>query len=259
VAFFHQRRPRGFDVLIDRIRDSLFRRLADWLESDWIRLAPVDQIHATLIGMEARLDHGELVNKNWEGGEADEPVCSMDLDGFARYMQQVELPIQLQFGGFSPSADNPYDPRPPFERSFTILPDGLIVVVGWPMLDGVIRPALLDFRKGAESFHIVHKYHKKEADRDNDAFLVLGVITPMPWDGRAGPRHGYEDFVAALSEAQEAIRESLRTAPAEVALRREHGCVVRYRSADLAGVPERDMLPWESVTAEGLRRLYRSQ
>ena len=47
---------------------------------------------------------------------------------------------------------------PHCERSFTIRQDGLIVAIGWPITGGVIRPALLDFRKGAELFHIIHKY-----------------------------------------------------------------------------------------------------
>jgi hypothetical protein len=257
VAFFHERRPREFDALIDRLQDSLRRRLARWLlRSEAVRLAPGDRIHATLIGMEASREHGELINTNWRRSRTGAESRPMDLDGFAGYLRRVGFPIRLRFGGFAPADANPYDPRPPFERSFAIRRDGLIVAVGWPIRDGVIRPALLDFRKGAEPFNIVHKYHMKETDRDNDAFLVLGALTPMPWEDRGGPRDGTGRLVAALEAVQEEIRESLRDAPMELDLERAHCVVVRYRTADLAAVPERDILPWDAVTAEALRRLY---
>jgi hypothetical protein len=259
VAFFHQRRPRAFGELIDRLQGRLRRRLAGWLARDWIRLAPAGQVHATLIGMEARLEHGELVNRNArEGGSAGgADPGPMDLDGFAGYIRRLEWPIRLRFGGFAPADVNPYDPRPPFQRSFSIGRDGLIVAVGWPWRDGVIRPALLDFRKGAERSHIIHKYHRQEADRDNDAFLVLGAVTPRPWDDRGGPPGGFAEFVAALDRVQAEIREWLQAAPVELDLGREHACVVRYRSADLAGVAEPDILGCDAVTTQALRWLYR--
>ena len=45
--------------------------------------------------------------------------------------------------------------------------------------------------------------------------------------------------------------------PGVTELRREPCGVVRDRTADLAAVPEQDILPWDVVTAQGLRRLYR--
>jgi hypothetical protein len=245
------------DALVHWFQGFLRLRLAEWLKQDWVRLTPVEQVHATLIGMEATLDHGELLNKNLlKASRGRGEPRPMELGGFARYLHRVGFPIRLRFGGFAPDAVNPYDARPPFERSFTIRPDGLIVAIGWPMRNEVIQPALVDLRKGAEDFQIVHKYHESETDRDNDAFLVLGAVTPMPWEGEGKPWPGFEGFLAALSETQEGIRESLPSAALEVAMSREHCTIVRYRSADLAGVPERDILPLEAVTAEGLQRLY---
>jgi hypothetical protein len=258
VAFFHERRPRLFDALIDRLQDSLRRRLSRWLERDWIRLAPAGQVHATLIGMEATLEHGELINRNGRSRPGAE-ARPMNLEGFAEYIRRMKWPIRLQFGGFSPADVNPYDQRPPFERSFSIRSDGLVVAIGWPIVDGVIQPTLADFRKGAELFHIIHKYHVNATDRDNDAFLVLGAVTPMPWAGSGRPRDGYERFFAALAGVQEEIRESLRTTPLEPEMGRRHCCFVRYRTADLATVPERDILPCEATSAEKLRGLYLSE
>jgi len=257
VAFFRDQRPWVLNALVDWFQGSLRSRLSEWLRQDWVRLAPIGQIHATLIGMEARFDHGELINKNLDEIKTGVAARPMDLAGFSGYLRRMAFPIRLQFGGFSPCAANPYDARPPFERSFTIRPDGLIITVGWPVLNGVIQPALVDFRKGAEGFQIVHKYHGRETDRDNDAFLVLGAITTMPWESEHKPRKGFEDFLGALSETQREIRESLGTASVEIALSDEHCSVVRYRSADLAGVPERDIVTLRDATAESLRRLYR--
>jgi hypothetical protein len=256
VAFFQGRRPRGFDALIGWFQDSVGNRCDEWLKRDWLRLAPVGQIHATLIGMEAQFAGGDLINNNWRAATIGVQAEPMDLDGFAAYLHQMESPIRLRFGGFSREAVNPFDARMPFERSFTVRPDGLIVAVGWPWAGGVIRPALVDFRKGAEKFNIIHKYHMNRIDHDNDAFLVLGAVTPMPWDDQAKLRSGHEGFIAALSEVQGEIRELLQAAPLEVELLREHCCVVRYRSMDLAGVSERDVLPFSAVTAGRLRELY---
>ena len=171
----------------------------------------------------------------------------------------MEAPIRLRFGGFSADILNPYDSRPPFERSFTIRPDGLIVAIGWPVFNDVIQPALINFRKGAEHFQIVHKYHAKEADCDNDAFFVMGAVTSKPWESDGKPRSGYESFIASLSIIQRQIRDSLQTASLEVELCREHCCVLRYTSADLAGVEEQGVVPLEAVTAERLRGLYCSE
>jgi hypothetical protein len=259
VALFNKRRPWVFDALIDWFHEALHSQLSEWLWKDWVMLNSVGQTHVTLIGMEASFDRSELINKNLK--EIKERVelrpMAMDLAGFSRYLRGIETPIRLKFGGFSPDAINPYDSRPPFERSFTIRPNGLIVAVGWPVLNDVIQPALIDFRKGAERFQIVHKYHVKETDCDDDAFLVIGAVTSKPWDNEGKPQNGYEDFIASLSETQRQIRESLQTASLEVALRKEHCCVVRYPSADLAGVQEQDVLPLEAVTAERLQGFYR--
>jgi hypothetical protein len=257
VAFIHEHRPEAIDALIDRLQASLRHRLSHWLESDWIRLTPAGQVHATLIGLEATLEHGELVNTNGRSRPAA-GSRPMDLGGFAEYLRRREWPIRLRFGGFSPGDVNPYDPRPPFLRSFAIRPDGLVVAIGWPMVDGVIRPTLLDLRKAAERFHIVHKYHARETDRDNDAFLVLGAVTPMPWLGTGRPRDGFDHFLAALARAQDQIRESLQAAPLELELGREHCCFVRYHTADLAAVPERQIVSCDAITAAELRGLYLS-
>jgi hypothetical protein len=56
--------------------------------------------------------------------------------------------------------------------------------------------------------------------------------------------------VDAIS-GQEASRESLRTEPLE--RKPKHGRVLRDRPADPAGVAERDILPGDAFTAEGLR------
>jgi hypothetical protein len=256
VAFFHERRPRVVDDLIDRLQDSLRCRLSQWLEWDWIRLAPASQVHATLIGMEASLEHGGLVNTNGRRSRPGAELRPMDLDGFVESIRLMEWPIRLRFGGFSPADANPYDQRPPFERSFTIRQDGLMVAIGWPVAHSIIRPALLDFRKDAERFHIIHKYHAKASDRDNDAFLVLGTVTSLPWAGPGQPREGYDRFLAALAGAQEEVRETLRTTPMEFEMGPEHCCFVRYHTADLAAVPEPEILPWNDITAETLRGLY---
>ena len=64
VALFKTRRPWVFDALIDWFHEVLRLQLSEWLRKGWVKLASADQIHITLIGMEASFDRGELVNKN---------------------------------------------------------------------------------------------------------------------------------------------------------------------------------------------------
>jgi hypothetical protein len=256
VAFFQKRRPVAFDALIDWFWSSVHARLCEWLKHDWVRLTPREQIHATLIGIEARAFGGELFQKNMLARRKGREARPIDLDGFSGYLQRLELPIPLRFGGFSPKTINPYDTRPPFERSFTIRPDGLIVVIGWPHSDGAIRPALFDFRKRAEGFQIVHKYHLDETDCDNDAFFVLGSVTPKPWNEQDQSRSRFDAFLGALSEAQQQIRESLGAATFDVPLTQEHCSIVKYYTADLAGVQETAVLGLKAVTADRLRALF---
>jgi hypothetical protein len=259
VAFFHERRPSGFDALVDRFHDSLRSQLSYWLKHDWVRLTPPSQIHCSLIGLEAHATRAGLFNRNMfeiQNGARGRP---MDLEGFCAYLRQLDLPIPLRFGGFAPEARNLFDARPPFERSFTIRPDGLLVAVGWPISGGVIEPKLFDFRKGAEAFQILHKYHRQETDCDNDAFCVLGSITLRPWSDERTSANRREQFLVALSEAQEKIRGALQSTSFGVVLSREHCSIVKYRSADLADVDESDVLSLNAITAERLRALYRSE
>jgi hypothetical protein len=260
VAFFRKHRPWVFDTLIDWYHETIRSQLSEWLQMGWVTLTPASQIHVTLIGMEAGFDQGDLINRNLKRVKErmESRPRAMDLLGFAGYLQMMKLPIRLRFGGFSLGSINPYDARPPFERSFTVRSDGLIVAIGWPVLDHVIHPVLIDFRKGAERFQILHKYHVKETDGDNDAFFVIGAVTSKPWDDNGKPRNDYEGFVGALSETQTQIREALRTAAFEITLSNEHTCIVRYSSADLASVRDQDILPGDAVTAERLWGFYLS-
>ena len=55
VALFKTRRPWVFDALIDWFHEVLRLQLSEWLRKGWVKLASADQIHITLIGMEATL------------------------------------------------------------------------------------------------------------------------------------------------------------------------------------------------------------
>jgi hypothetical protein len=105
------------------------------------------------------------------------------------------FPFQVQFGSFE-NRDYPFQSRGvrPYERSFSLQGE-TPVLIGWPIgaeeCDGNdsfsqtarcdkgtrTYPRLLeDLRRSAQSFNVLHRWHREPADVDNDLYLRLGII-----------------------------------------------------------------------------------
>lgn len=196
------RRTHGVSAVLLKRENASFRDLADRLTSRLARLCDQlgiadlveiynDSIHATIIGLEGWLDDKSgVVNENMiarlAGITAPHPVPGVDLKGLLEYFRQACLPLHIQIGGVKPDDLNPYDPdRRPFERTFSLRDDGLLVMIGWPVVPKQRRfapvPTLLGIRKYLERFNVVHKYHKSPSDQDNDLFVVLGSLNYVNW------------------------------------------------------------------------------
>jgi len=150
------------------------------------------QIHATIIGLERH--HPPADNANFSK-HRDHDVA-MDFAGFLAYLRGCEyIPFRVQVGGFA-NRDYSFTSRnkPPYERSFSVQGDK-VVVMGWPVRGEPIAaspgtpaaraqeartypPTLDAIRRAAQSFGILHPYHRTDADVDNDLFFRIGLIRP---------------------------------------------------------------------------------
>lgn len=151
----------------------------------------VDQVHATIIGLERQSPSG-FDNNNFARFRGRS--VTMDFAGFLGYLRGcARFPLEIQVGGFQ-DRDYPFTSRKsrPYERSFSIQGDK-VVVMGWPVRgepvsvlqatpevliqESRIYPMTLDvLRHGAQRFGILHGYHRAPADVDNDLFFRIGLI-----------------------------------------------------------------------------------
>jgi len=138
------------------------------------------QLHATIIGLERHKSSGRE-NANFRRFRRQR--AEMDIAGFLESLRMsVELPLEARIGGFGES-ERPFLSRNalPYKRSFSIQGDKA-VVMGWPYKmdtgEGSARwPQTLDaIRRSAQTYGILHTYHRSDTDRDNDLFFRIGLI-----------------------------------------------------------------------------------
>lgn len=207
----------------------------------------LEQIHGTLVGLE-RTPEG--YNHNFRALRKEKRA--MDLPGWLAFLQQTDLlPFTVQIGGFS-KADAPFLSRGerPYVRSFAIFGDAA-VMIGWPVLTAsaphVTYPSTLEtLRRHAQSFGLLHTYHRRPDDRDNDFYFRLGLFDGPPPE----------------AAARDALTHHLRTllaraGPAFVTIGREDLYVASYHHETLPPETTRTVaLPDFAPTPEALQALY---
>jgi hypothetical protein len=148
----------------------------------------LDQIHATLVGLEGYRTESGLLNSNLiDTVGAPRP---MDLEGLFHFLMNTPiLPLNIRIGGFRRSEAYFFTSRGqhPYNRSFT-LSRREAVVIGWPVNNNKYPMSLDHLRRCCIVYNVQHKYHQAEGDIDNDLFLVLGrlrqaSITPDEYAG----------------------------------------------------------------------------
>ena len=109
--------------------------------------------------------------------------------------------MAMQFAGYSAAIATPIVSRgkTPYLRSFNFQAD-LAVMIGWPK-DAASRP-LHELRKRCQCRNVLHKYHARDTDIDDDLFLVIGSLQRQ--DDPAD-RH--------FETAEEALRELMASMP----------------------------------------------
>jgi hypothetical protein len=180
-------KQEGFADLVTQCQELVVRAVGAAFTAYDLR-----QIHATIISLASR--SGSVHNANFAKYRARNVM--MSFDGFLAYLRGCgHFPFEVQIGGFA-DRQYPFTSRNavPYKRSFSIQGDK-VVVMGWPVrgepLSGSpatcsagiqearIYPQTLDLiRHAAQSFGILHGYHRTPSDVDNDLFFRIGLIDP---------------------------------------------------------------------------------
>ena len=192
----------------------------------------LDQVHATLIALNGVRAGGTIVNEYLleHAGEEREMDLPRVMDILAR---RFATPLRVRIGGFRPGQAIPFTSRGQHvaERSFSVQGEAF-VLVGWPAEPpaGAGRP-LDDLRREMNAAGVLHRYHARPGDVDNDLHLVVGHQDGAP--------------AAALARATAAVRDKLAADPADLAIALSDVTIVAADSHTLApplyvsGVPLR--------------------
>jgi hypothetical protein len=209
VAFYGPKRQSLSDLLVG-CQKELVSSLGD-------RFRPyeVNQVHATVCGMEGSPCGGQVLNKNYRDlrGE-DRP---MDFGGVVLTVRSTRfLPMEIQMGGFLENVDYGFTSRGqhPYARSFSIQ-GRTAVVIGWPISPQSVCRRLDQLRRQLQSASLLHRYHGRPDEVDNDLFFALGQADLIPADASAVAEERLRSHLAGLQ-------------PVVLCLGLEDLCVVGY-------------------------------
>lgn len=184
----------------------------------------LDQVHATLIALNGVRAGGTIVNEYLleHAGERREMDLPRVMDILAR---RFATPLRVRIGGFRPGQAVPFTSRGQHlaERSFSVQGEAF-VLVGWPAdslagVEGSARP-VDELRREMNAAGVLHRYHTKPADIDNDLHLVVGHQAGAP--------------AGALARATTAVRDKLAADPADLAIALSDVTIVAADSHTLA-------------------------
>lgn len=181
----------------------------------------LDQVHATLIALNGVRAGGTIVNEYLleHAGERREMDLPRVMDILAR---RFATPLRVRVGGFRPGQEVPFTSRGQHlaERSFSVQGEAF-VLVGWPAdsLAGAGRP-VDELRREMNAAGVLHRYHARPADVDNDLHLVVGHQAGAP--------------AGALARATAAVRDKLAADPADLAIALSDVTIVAADSHTLA-------------------------
>lgn len=218
LAAYYGTKDANFSSLITDIQFKLGLSFG----MDFSRYA-LEQVHCTIIGLEGRRSGNRILNSNYV--ELRRELCPMDLSEALSVVGEGSglLPLNVRVGGFEEAAVYPFDSRglSPFIRSFSMQGD-FAVLMGWPIKDKRFPLSLNKLRRAFNSSNVLHKYHGRDDDIDNDFYFVLGRID----------RNRMNEIV--VQETQDEIRRFLATIdPLEIKLTREDLAVVGYTDTAL--------------------------
>lgn len=255
VAFYDEDKPRQLLDITAHINDGLTKALAGY--PGLVR--PYKHwLHATLCGLEGSKDkQGKIITENMKARASvtGERLSEFLVDEFLEFVVNYNWPITFRFGGCQRHDVNPYDEkRKPWNRTFELRGDGLAVLMGWP-LHADSRPFGADLNDLRSSFHpfgIVHKYHRKRLDIDNDLFMVTAALDYEVWSSLPVKSQG--DAEQQIQDYQHEVRTGFEKNTVTIKLSLEYIWVVKYRRTTLEQVDFAKRVT--EVTAAEIRQLY---
>jgi hypothetical protein len=215
VAFYGPKTGRLRELLT-----GVQAQIAEHVGDDF-RPYTLDQVHATLIALNGVRAGGTIVNEYLleHAGERREMDLPQVMDILAR---RFAAPLRVRIGGFRPGQAVPFTSRGQHlaERSFSVQGEAF-VLVGWPAdsLAGAGRP-VDELRREMNAAGVLHRYHTKPDDVDNDLHLVVGHQAGAP--------------AGALARATAAVRDKLAGDPADLAIALSDITIVAADSHTLA-------------------------
>lgn len=177
---------------------------------------PLGEVHATIIGLDS---YGALSPEE-ESTRLPSRSGEGSLHALCQYFGDcLDSGSTVQFGGF---VDRDYDISSRGERLFkrTItLNRGQLMLLGWPVpVRGDPMNSLDELRRGAQRFGVTHRYHKSEADKDPDLYMVIGAVGAL----------SAQDNIEV-----EGLRRSLATTPSRIPLSTDSVSVAVYSDTRL--------------------------
>jgi hypothetical protein len=180
--------------------------------ADYYEPLALNQIHATIIGLEMVFADGTMYNRNYF--EKHNLRKSIDLMGMQEVFES-NFPMSIIFGGFYPE----YTPflsvgKSPYERSFTAdIKSQKVVMMGWPHVANNFNvKTILNLRNRIEEHcYIAHKYKE-----DNDLYMVLGTLNSNSIDSKE------------VNELNYSVRQYMAQNPLDLSLTIDDIYLVRY-------------------------------
>jgi hypothetical protein len=170
VAFYGPKPPAMVE-LVDALQTELRSQLGDAFTA-----YDMEQVHGTLVGLEGRQTGTGIQNTNLINASGES--SAMDLEGIFHFLLNTPLlPLHIRIGGFVHSRVYPFTSHNlhPYVRSFSLC-DQIAVVIGWPAKAKTFPMVLDKLRRLCTNYNVLHRYHEKPSDIDNDFFFVLGHI-----------------------------------------------------------------------------------
>jgi hypothetical protein len=113
-------------------------------------------------------------------------------------------------------------------------------------------PFTFNWRKEAEKFNVVHKYHINLNNLDNDLFFVIGSIDFEIWSRAVEEQK--KEFLKSANLLIEIIRNSLSLKPQLISLSLDDISIVKYNKTTLEKIEFAKRV--KEVSEDELRQLY---
>jgi hypothetical protein len=237
VAFYGKKAPE-LGSLIQEIQSCITSVVEDKFKS--YRL---EQVHATLLGLEGRKDSQGIINK-WFLQYRKE-TRYIDFSNLLNYLRfSGRLPIVVRIGGYDRAVDYGFlsRDRHPYDRSFNIQ-GNIAVSVGWSCRGDRFPLDLDRLRLEGQNFNILHKYHQSVDTVDNDLYMRLGMFQNALLDGE-------------IDSIEQQVKKYLRSrSPLYVSLDIDSISFTYYQDEFLT--PETtQIIPLRTATPEELEAVY---